>query len=84
VRLCIVAFNACSISVSLEGVKGVFSKKNRVPPSSKTTLHCRPAITKFEPQFFGQHKLIKHSKNTWKMRKPNMQIRCKGRIGNGF
>jgi len=58
--------------------------KNLWGPSSKTTLHFGPAITKVEPHFFGQHKLTKNSSGTWKMKIPNMQIRCEGRIGSGF
>lgn len=64
---CIVAFNACNKSASMEGMKGVSQKISRMPPSSKTTLHSRFAITKFEPHFFGQHKLIEKSNGTWKM-----------------
>jgi hypothetical protein len=65
-------------------MKGVSSKISRNPSSSKTTLHYGPAITKFEPHFFGQHKLIENSNGTWKMEKPNMKIGCRSRIGSGF
>ncbi len=81
---CIVAFNVCSKFAYLEGMKGVSSKVSWIPPSSKTTLYSGLAITKFEPHFFGQHKLTKNSNVTSKMKKSNMQIRCRNRIGSGF
>ncbi len=79
-----IAINVCLKSAFLEGMKGVSSKIFGIPPSSNTTLHFGPAITKFEPYFFGQHKLTDNSNDTWKMKKPNMQIRCRGKIRGGF
>jgi hypothetical protein len=63
---------------------GVSSIISGTPPSSNTTLHFGPTLTNVEPRFFEQHKLTKNSNDIWKMKKPNTQIGCRGRIGSGF